>query len=96
MKNTDNDKMPTGINRRMKFAEILCKDQDGNKRFFPYMELKKKVGGNIGIGRRFILDGVLYCVVRKDIPSNHMPNTNGNYRHTRFEYRMAQSSKGKI
>lgn len=88
--------MPRDVKGKMKFAQVLCVNQNEEKRFFSYVELKEKVGGDIGIGRRFILDGVLYCVVRKDVPSNHMPTTNGNYRHTRYEYRMAQSTKGKV
>ena len=88
--------MPRDVKGKMKFTQVLCVNQDNEKKFFPYVELKEKIGGNIGIGRRFILDGVLYRIVRKDIPSNIMPTTNGNYRHTRYEYRMAQSAKGKI
>lgn len=35
-------------------------------------------------------------IIKKEIPSRHMPNTDGNYKHTSFEYRMAKTAKGKI
>lgn len=89
-------KIHKGLENRHRYAKVTCETSDGRKVVFPYIELRQKIDGNIGIGRRFMLDDEVYKIVKKEIPSRHMPNTDGNYKHTSFEYRMAKTSKGKI
>ena len=89
-------RMPPGIQKRMRFAKVVIEDSDGNTQRVPYLELRERIGGTITIGRRFIMDDAVWKIIRKDIPSNRMPVTTGNYKHTRFEYTNAKTKGGKI
>ena len=89
-------KIHKGLENRHRYAKVTCETSDGKRVVFPYMELRQMIDGNIGIGRRFMLDDEIYKIVKKEIPSNRMPISDGNYRHTSFEYRMKASHGKKI
>ena len=71
-------------------TEVICTSLDGKtKKKFMLVELKELVEGNLGIGRVFMLDGEVWRIKEKIAPPLVNPTTDGNYKHTRYEYRMS-------
>ena len=76
-------------------TEVICFSLDGKtQKKFMLTELKEKVEGNLGIGRVFMLNNEVWQIKQKISPKLLNPTTDGNYKHTRYEYRMSYR-KGK-
>ncbi len=75
-------------------VELVCLSLDKTeKKIFKQAELKAQIGGNLGAGRIFMLDDKIWRIDKVVKTKLIEPATNGNYRHSRQEYRMRNWSK---